>query len=69
MEDIRKKFENLESTRPTGKFVPQEINLHFNHRFVHICLHMYLLMKVALNGIFGHFTKKMNYFNQRCAGQ
>ncbi len=33
MADLRKKFDDLEATRPNKKFIPQEINLHFNHRF------------------------------------
>ena len=32
MTDIRKKFDHLESSRPNGKFIPQEINLHFEHK-------------------------------------
>ena len=32
MAEVRKKFDALEASRPAQKFVPQEINLHFDYR-------------------------------------
>ena len=33
MAEIREKFDLMESTRPNGKFIPQEINLHLDHKY------------------------------------
>ena len=32
MAELRKKFNELELSRPNQKFVPQEINPHFDYR-------------------------------------
>ena len=40
MESYKEKFQSLESTQKEKKFVPQEINLHFEHKFIFdLCVH------------------------------
>jgi len=33
MAQFRNHFDALEATRPDQKFIPQELNLHFEHRY------------------------------------
>jgi len=47
MTDIRKKFDHLESSRPNEKFIPQEINLHFDQKWIlDLCIHPRILEAV-----------------------
>jgi len=40
MAQFRNHFDALEATRPDQKFIPQELNLHFEHRFIlDLCMH------------------------------
>jgi len=47
MDELRLKFEEIESTKPNQKFTAQEINHHFNHRFLFdLCTHKTVLSTV-----------------------